>query len=180
MLLGVGVVAAAATATATPVQLFARPSREEPGCFLYPGIRQWPLASRWALDDYVGGPPFVLPGGPAPPGCPEPAPAYENATLVPGSAARTCLPLGTRTTAAQAAGEVTAIPGAEPSAGFQLGYPGGTAIGCGIPRSLVFELRCDPAADPAASLGPVSVVGNCAPEFNGSYTFTWSSPLACT
>lgn len=178
VLLAVVLPAAALSPTGT-APLFARPSRGEPGCYFYPHVRQWPAASRWEIEDYVGfGPPFKLPKAPAP-GCPEPAPAYENATLVPGSGARTCLPLGTRQTAAQAAGEVNPIPGAEPSAGFQLRFPGGTATGCGIPRTAVFELRCDPAADPTKSLRPVSVVGSCSPEFNGSYTFSWSSSLAC-
>ena len=178
LLLGVAV--AAHQHTTNTVLLFARPSREEPGCYFFPHMNLWPTgaSSPWAIEDYVGGAPFLLPKTPSP-GCPKPSPVYENATLTPGSGTKTCIPLGTLQTAAQAAGEVTSIPGAEPSAGLQLSYSGGDATGCGIPRSAVFELRCDPAADPASSLAPVSMVGNCSPQFNGSYVFSWSTPLAC-
>jgi hypothetical protein len=144
----------------------------ERGCFSYPRLTaaQWP---EWQLEDgiYEGGSP-VSPAARA--GCPgPPAAAYQMATS-PNWPGKACLALGGVQDPL-----VSVLPGTEPTAGIRLHYAGGNATGCGFQRAFEARLICDPAGSPtgSSSLSPVKMEGGCGSAYNGTYIFTWSTPL---
>lgn len=166
LLLPLTLLAEATSHQAPPGTLFARPLRDEPGCYFYPQLAQWPDTVQWVLNGYVGvGQPFSLPSTPLQ-GCPAVAVAYENASITAG---RVCLPLGHVQSPQQAAGEVNVILDDEPTAGLSLMYSQGSSLECGsYNRSTLIVLRCDPAADPSESLYPLTVEGDCSNAWNGT------------
>ena len=146
----------------------------EHGCFSYPRLTQhaaqWP---EWQLEGgiYVGGSP-VAPTARA--GCPgAPAAAYQLTTS-PSWPGKACLALGGVQDPL-----VSVLPGTEPTAGIRLHYAGGNATGCGFQRAFEARLICDPAGSPtgSSSLSPVKMEGGCGSAYNGTYIFTWSTPL---
>ena len=148
------------------------PPTGERGCFSYPRLSgaRWP---DWSLEGglYVGGSPLApVPragfNGP-------PAAAYQMATSS-GWTGTACVGLG-----GVQEPLVSALPGAEPSAGIRLHYSGGNSTGCGLRRAFEARLVCDPAGSASGSLSPVAIEGDCSPAYNGTYIFRWSTPLAC-
>ena len=148
------------------------PPAGERGCFSYPRLSAatWP---EWSLEGglYVGGSPLA-PAQRA--GCAgPPAAAYQMATSS-GWTGTACLALG-----GVQDPQVSALPGAEPSAGIRLHYAGGNSSGCGLRRAFEARLVCDPAGSASGSLFPIAMEGDCSAAYNGSYIFRWSTPLAC-